>query len=441
MPAALLSPGPMHCVLAAILCIAASLCGPSSAPAAEFHVAPEGIPTNRGTVDSPWDIASTWAGQHPIPPGSTIHMAGGVYRHPDRSWDSPGFAIALQGRDGQLITIRPLRGERVTIDSKVEIKPQSHHICLQDLEITIAETAAWDRRVSAGGLAIDGTADLPQGGLNILGGSDSQFLNLVIHTMPSGVGFWRPAINATMSGCLIYDIGTIGPDRYHGPGIYTQNETGVKCIADNILFGIYSTTIQAYGSKNASVNGFKITGNIAFAPVKEGARQRFLIGGGKPSKDITVNQNTLFEIPLQIGYTAPFNEDAVVRDNLVVDADIGISNFRNVDRSGNLELQANEAANAARPADVRIRPLAHSPGRAHIAVCNWQRSPTVPIDLGSVLPIGADYRIVSAIDYFGEALISGQYDGGSIDLPVPSEPRTGKGSFCAFVLISSAATP
>ena len=129
MPAALLSPGPMHCVLAAILCIAASLCGPSSAPAAEFHVAPEGIPTNRGTVDSPWDIASTWAGQHPIPPGSTIHMAGGVYRHPDRSWDSPGFAIALQGRDGQLITIRPLRGERVTIDSKVEIKPQSHHIC------------------------------------------------------------------------------------------------------------------------------------------------------------------------------------------------------------------------------------------------------------------------------------------------------------------------
>ena len=402
--------------------------------AAEFHLAPDGLPTNEGTPESPWDIASAWSGQHPIPPGSTLLMRGGSYRHPDRTWNSPGFTITLAGEEGSPITIRPYLRERVTIDSKVEVTSSARHLCLRDLEITISETATWNRRVTSGGLGINGPIDLPQGGLNILGGSDSLFLNLIIHTMTNGVGLWRPATNTTLSGCLIYNIGSIGPDRYHGPGIYTQNDTGTKNLTHNILFGNYSTTIQAYGSKNASVNGFIIDNNISFFPIKEGARQHFLIGGGQPSRDIVVTRNTLFETPLQIGYTAPFNHNAIVTHNLLIDSPLSINNYRHVEQAGNLSLKTIATSDSK----ITIHPLPHEPGRLHLAAYNPCREATVTLDLKHHLPLKTSYRIHSALDVFGLPLLTGQHDGREIQLPVPVEPRSAMGSFCAYVLIPKA---
>lgn len=401
-----------------------------------YYISTDGKAENSGTAESPWDIASALAGQHPIAPGSTLLLEGGVYRHPDRTWQSPGFAIALEGTAGHPIRIRPVGGARVTLDGRVEVKPDSRYLSVEDLEITVSETAQWDRQVTAGGLKIMGTSDLPQGGVNILGGSDSQFVNLVIHDMNSGVGLWRTAQNAELSGCLIYGIGSIGPDRYHGPGIYTQNESGRKIVSDNILFGNYSTTIQAYGSSKASVNGFLIDGNIAFAPIKAGGRQRVLIGGGQPSHDITVTNNILFETPLQLGFSAPYNEDAVVRDNWIVLAGMSIQNFRTVEQSGNVIISAEEL-DVDRPADVFIRPNKHDSRRCHIAVINWSRAPSVKVDLGAALEPGSYYRIVNVLDFYGPAIAEGIYDGQNpLMLTMPDEGRTGNGQFCAFVLFS-----
>src|SRR5690606_37475681 len=138
-----------------------------------------------------------------------------------------------------------------------------------------------------------------------------------------------------LHGCIIYDNGWIGPDRYHGPGIYTQNQNGHKWITNNILFANYSTTIQAYGSRNAYVDGFRVVGNISFAPLREGSRAKFLIGGGRPSQDIVVSENILYEVPLQIGYNAPHNEDAIVHDNVIVKAGMSINRYRKVDERNN----------------------------------------------------------------------------------------------------------
>ena len=93
----------------------------------------------------------------------------------------------------------------------------------------------------------------------------------------------------------------VAPDRYHGPGIYTQNKDGQKWITDCMIFANYSTTIQAYGSKNAWVDHFRIVGNFAFDPIKAGGRQRILVGGGRPSVDILVAENVCSEVPIAIG--------------------------------------------------------------------------------------------------------------------------------------------
>jgi len=402
-----------------------------------YYVSTDGKAENSGTAESPWDIISALAGKHSIAPGSTILLEGGVYRHPDRTWTSPGFAIALEGTAGHPIRIRPAGRARVTLDGRVEVKPNSRYLRVEDLEITVSETAQWDRQVTAGGLKINGTSDLPQGGVNILGGADSQFVNLVIHDMNSGVGLWRTAQNAEMSGCLIYGIGSIGPDRYHGTGIYTQNESGKKIVSGNILFDNYSTTIQAYGSSKASVNGFLIDGNIAFAPIKAGDRQRVLVGGGQPSHDITVTNNILYETPLQLGYSADYNEDAVVRDNWIVLAGMSIQKFRKVEQSGNFIISAKEL-DADRPTDVFIRPNKYDSRRFHIAVINWSRAPTVKVDLGAALEPGSHYRIVNVLQYYGTAIAEGIYDSQNpLMLTMPDEDRTGNGQFCAFVLFSN----
>lgn len=412
----------------------AEIAAETLSPRVCYYVAVGGRTENAGTEDSPWDIESALAGRHPIPPGATVYLKGGTYRHADRRWESPGFAIALAGAPDQPIHLRPMPGQRVTLDGKVEVKPGARHLRVWELEITVSETAAWDRRVTAGGLKVDGPDDLPQGGLNILGGADSKFIHLVIHDMNSGVGFWRPAVDAEIHGCLIYGIGSIGPDRYHGPGIYTQNEAGTKALTDNILFGNYSTTIQAYGSSRAPVSGFRIEGNIAFAPVKEGNRQRVLIGGGQPSRRILAADNVLYEVPLELGYNAPHNEDAVVTGNWVVDAGLAINRFKEVTASGNTVLPPG-SPRPDRPADVILRPSPYVPGRGNLAVFNWARRSHVEVDLNPLLQPGQPFSIVSALDFFGKPVVAGRFDGRPIPVPMPIEPRTGNGEFCAFVVL------
>jgi len=399
----------------------------------EYFIAPDGTPDNAGTAAAPWDLASAWSGRQTVAPGSTLRMEAGTYRHPDRTWGGQGYDIALEGTEAEPITICPEEGARVTIDGYVEVKPNSRYLVVRDLELTVSETAAWNRQVTPGGEKPVDPVDLPRGGINIIGGAGSKFINLVIHDTASGVGFWRTAPDAEMHGCLIYNNGTIGPDRYHGPGIYAQNETGEKWLSDNILFGNYSTTIQAYGSENAWVDGFRIIGNIAFAPVKEGGRAQLLIGGGRPSLNMVVSENLLYEVPLQIGYTAPHNEDLIARDNLVVNAGLSINNYRKVEEANNRTL----AEGAPRPegaAEVFLRPNKYDPGRAHLAVFNWRKTPTVEVALAPFLKAGEKFRIVSALDFFGEPVATGTFNGKPVAVPVSVEERTGQGEFCAYVV-------
>ena len=400
-----------------------------------LYVAVDGKAANTGTIDSPWDIESALSGTQPIRPGATVYLSGGTYRHPDRSWNSPGFSIGLAGEPDRPIHIRPKPGHRVILDGKVEVKSSARHLRVWELEITVSETANWDRRVTEGGTQVEGAVELPQGGLNILGGADSKFIHLVIHSMHNGVGFWRPAIDAEIYGCLIYGIGSIGPDRYHGPGIYTQNEAGTKTLSDNVLFGNYSTTIQAYGSARAEVSGYRIEGNIAFAPVKQGNRQRVLIGGGQPSRRIIVSSNILYEVPLEIGYTAPYNEDAVVTGNWVVDAGLSINKFKQVTESGNRLIPLG-SSRTDRPADIILRPSVYVPGRANLAIFNWERKDAIEVDLSTLLTPEQNFSVVSVLDFFGKPIVAGRFDGQPVSIPVPREPRTCDGEFCAFVIIA-----
>ena len=67
---------------------------------------------------------------------------------------------------------------------------------------------------------------------------------------------------------------------------------------------------------------------------------------------------------------------------------------------------------------VIVRPNAHEPGRAHVAVLNPEKLPEVEVDLSRVLKSGQKFRIVSVKDFFAASLVTGHYDRRPVRVPL-----------------------
>src|SRR5687767_2111499 len=231
----------------AFLLLCFTILSSSAARAADWYVSTTGAAANSGAIDSPWDIESALDGRHAVAPGDTIWVRGGTYKAP---WPSPidplgyGFLVKLTGAAGAPIHVRPHTGEHVTIDGGLYVQSPSSHLWIWDFEILVSEP----RRVYGPTEVLD----RPWGGVSVLYGTGLKFINLVLHDNCMGFGFWTPAIDSEIYGCLIYNNGYMLSDGTGmGPGIYTQNgEGGYKYITDNIIAGNYLTTgFKAYSSK------------------------------------------------------------------------------------------------------------------------------------------------------------------------------------------------
>jgi len=401
--------------------------------AAEYYVAPDGKPDAPGTKDVPWDIVSALGGRREIKPGDTIWIRGGTYKHPDRTSGSSGFAVKLAGEPDKPIHVRACAGERVTIDGGLSVGAPTNYLWMWDLEVMVSENLApGASRVAKESGSHPKDLNRPWGSVNILAGKGCKYINLVVHDNSQGIGFWRGAEDSELHGCIIYDNGWIGPDRWHGPGIYTQNQTGEKWITDNILFGNYSTTVQAYGSANAYVDHFRFEGNIAFGPRKEGGRARFLVGGGRPSRDIVVRNNLLFEVPLQLGYGAE-NEDCIVEGNIIVRAGLAINKFKTVVNRDNFIWKEGDPRPAQ--AHVFLRPNKYDKNRANLAIINWQKTPTVEVDLSTFLRPGDKFRIQRVQDFFGKPALTGVWAGKPVAVPIIPDQTNAGGEIGVFVIL------
>ncbi len=374
----------------------------------QFFAAPDGRAENAGMQSAPWDLASALDGRHPVAPGDVIWVRGGTYKGK--------FEIKLAGKEGAPVHVRTWPGERATLlDSKTSVVNPAKYLWLWDLEI--AHSAPVDkRRTEKTGSHPD---DLPGGeGLNILGGAGCKFINLVIHdNVGNGVGWWVGSTDSEMHGCLIYDNGWIAPDRGHGHCIYSQNRDGVKTISGCIMsvpsWG-GSCTMHAYGSSRAYVDNYVIEDNVACE------RGPFLVGGGRPSRNIRVLRNYLHGVDLRIGYDAPENEDCEVRDNVVASGRIAINRYRKVVDEGNVRKVPERL--------YVLIPNRYDPGRAHLVVFNGAGAPAAAVDVSGFLKPGDPFRLMDPKDFFGAPVLEGKGGGKTVVVPV-------KGAFAAFVML------
>jgi len=419
------------CLMLAVLALAAGA-GEVAAPpgkAPEYFVAVDGKPENPGTREAPWDIASALGGKQKVEPGATIWIRGGTYKHPKRDISGYGYEVRLAGAEGRPIQVRAapaatwLGYERVTIDGGLTMQPPSAHLWLRDLEIMVSDPRP-ENPVPPDASKWGEYIKRPWGGLNVYTGTNCKFINLVIHDNCQGVSWWSGNSNSELYGCIIYDNGWQGTNRGHGHAIYTQNEKekGSKTIVDCIMTGGYGWTMHAYGSARASVDNYLMEGNIVY----NGGQ--FLVGSGKPSHNIRVIRNYLYNVNMRIGYNAPENEDCEVRDNVVVNNSINIVKYKQAVKEGNLEL----AKDAPRPkgALVVLRPNKYDERRAHLVIYNWERAPRVSVDTDGFLKDGEQFRLMNPRELYGQPVHEGVCEGGKISVPVQDE-------FAAFVVLKA----
>jgi hypothetical protein len=413
------------------------------ARAAEWHVAPEGRPENNGTQQSPWDLRSALTGrQDRIRPGDTVFLKEGTYMvERSEGGTRASYDIRLVGTAEQPIHIRPAPGARATIDGGLRIVAPSQHLWLWELELTTTGPRPRDPVLPADlADALRASMEDPDreackvqgGGLNILSGDGHKAVNLVVHDNYSGIDSWRPAHNTEVYGCLIYNNGWIGPSRGHGHGSYTQNEhgTGTKLYSNNIYMRGYGCSMHAYGSGRAWVDDYVIENNIVydFTYARSG---EFLIGGGRPSRNIRVIGNILHHHNMRVGYDAPHNENAAIRDNVIVGGNLNIVRYRQAEESNNLVMPRGRVEPRL---ITRVFPNQYDPTRANIVIIDAGNSNAglrrVQIDASAVLDEGAAYRLMDPQNFFGEPIHQGTADSaGRITVPM-------QGEIAVFVLLA-----
>lgn len=408
---------------------------------ADWFIAVDGQASNPGTLVAPWDIESGLLNQTDVQAGDTVYLLPGTYKHPNRARGTKGYSVNLLGASGQPVTVRPYSG-RVTIDGGLSAIHPHHpaHVIVRDLEVIVSENLTETRTSQFIGPNPPQDLERPWGGVEWQTGTDLKVVNCVIHANMQGVGFWREVdCDSEFYGNLIYDNGWLAPDRPHGHGIYTQNETeDYKYIRNNLIFENYALTIQAYGSGLAIVNKIHVSDNILWGALEgEGDNRtsgdrRTLIGGknAESNQGFRILNNRLFYTNLAVGYQAG-GDDLEIIGNTVVMAKIVVTpEFTNVTIEDNFEWRESHLLNGElRPAPegndpiptapvVTLLPNIYDTDRAHLAVYAYQDQQTAQVDVSGWLVDGDEYELRNPKDFYGPAVATGSVEAGVIEVPL-----------------------
>jgi len=431
----------------------------------EWYLAPTGHAGAAGTMADPLDLGSVLAGTSAVGPGDTAWLLEAVYPGPESGGRRTAFVSYLSGTPAEPIILRGEPGKRVTLDGWMEIR--GHDAWYWGFEV--ADSRFVDR--TEAGASLSGT------GVNVLA-PRSKFINLHVHQATMGFGFWSAAENAEVYGCITNDFGYAGPVRGHGHAVYAQNAVGTKRIADNIMFDGYGWNLHVY-TERGQVQGFDIEGNIAFAPgmkIDDDPKDNYLLSAYQPMDRINFVHNVGhhpetggWRPNARLSTYGPKNGTAAIQGNYlmglrgllveqwnqvtvtgntvwgpdrVLELTYGPSDAWTVDNNtyiapagagmfdDGMTFSAYQAASgfdahstlidAGRPTTnyVFVRPNQYEPGRGHVAVFDWERLGTVPVDLSAVVPVGWHYRVHNVQDLYGPPVAAGVYGGGSVSLPM-----------------------
>jgi len=408
--------------------------------AGNWYVAPNGSSSNPGTIEAPWDIESALVNTTDVQSGDTIWIKGGTYYYPNQT---PGanrtgtYLLDLRGTPEAPITIRAYPGERVTIDGGLWLD-YARHIRVQDIEFIISENFTRSRGTnvpSSGGAP----ADRPIGGIDIHGDTDIKFINNVVHANTScGFGLWRHVSgDSELYGNLIYDNGWIGPDRYHGHGIYTQNTSpDWKYIEDNISFDNYCLPGKFYGQASwIKIDRYVLRGNAFYYQDFASGGDCFIIGAWNDRADqIHVLDNMHYGADLDIMYMGA--DDIAISGNTFFKAmPTGLEKCTNLTLENNFIWgEGDPIPGVTETPKVFLRPNKYDSKRANLTIMAFRGETTADVNVSSFLNPEETYRVMRPNDFYGSPVSAGTCAGDTITVPVPNE-------FTSYVILKHNGLP
>ena len=229
-----------------------------------YWAAADGSPLGNGSFHNPWDLQTALSQPTGVLPGATIWLRGGRYYVP---LFERGFRSTLTGLPDAPIKVRSAPGEWAVIDGNLFVVPIKNGTILtidgpytwfMDLEITNSDPVGRT-------IAITGSNPQERRGNSIDDYSvGSKLINLVIHDTGQGIGAWQQGRDNEYYGNIIYNNGWDAPDRTHGHGVYSQNNSGYKKFVDNVIFNPFAATTRTGGTDESAVRNYTWDGNILF---------------------------------------------------------------------------------------------------------------------------------------------------------------------------------
>jgi hypothetical protein len=386
----------------------------------EFYVSPEGKAQNDGSKTAPWDLRSTLEGKHALKGGDVVWVTAGTYKG--------CFTATLTGAEGKPIVIRSVPGQTAILDGTLggskyvlEISDKTSWCVFWGLEVMVSDPSDIDEKRPSG---------------YWFNGSNSKMINCRVHDA-SCCGFWSPAVNSEIYGCLIYNIGGQRKGRGQGNGhnMYTQNREGTKRERDNIIFNGFRNGIDVY-TTNGTIDGYDIIGNTVFgasACANEGDKKMdIVVGGKKPASRILVKENLAWANGMGrsicLGYDTNGHKDVKIVDNYVAGR-LDIGDWAKIEMTGNkvfgrvtgidpAQFPDNAFGPAPKETVVFVRPNEYEPGRANITIYNWAGADAVAVDISKAVPVGAQFEIRNAQNWNKGPVAKGVHDGKPVSLPM-----------------------
>lgn len=465
-----------------LLFLAGVLAAPAAGTSPCVHfVSPTGSAAGTGAADRPWDLATALAGAGGrVHPGDTVWLGGGTYRG--------AFGTQLRGAPGRWIVFRQAAGERATIDGT--LRAEGAYLAFWGFEVMQSAPTTYGIQANTDhGLFIN---------------------LVVHDAGTQGISFWTPAVDAEMYGCIVYNNGThenldhgtyvhneTGTKLIADNVFFNNMARGIQIYASprnpvirnirvegNVSFdnGTISTAVAARANLifNAPVptEGMVGIGNMLYYAGADGINIRAGRYAPQNNHSLVLQDNYIVGGKVGLEMSEPWSQ-ATVTGNVVAGSrdlvSLGGEGLANRYRwSGNTwalgggakgwryetsaygwdewrertGLGASDSVLPSLPTATRVfvRPNKYEPGRAHIVVYNWGRESAVAVDLAGVLRTGDRYEVRNVQDLFGAPVVSGEYRGAPIRIPMTgvtppapqgrvlrTAPRTGP-AFDAFVV-------
>lgn len=407
----------------------------SDATGNEWHVTTSGTSGGNGSVSNPWDLATALAQPVAVQPGDTIWLHGGNY--------SGNYSSTLTGSATAPIVVRNYNDERVIIDggggSGFALTVYGSDAWYWGLEIM---SSGLDRDVSNAGSS---PPDLNHAYGFYIFGVRTRFINNIVHDTSQGFGFWTPAVDSELYGNLVYYNGWEGPDRGHGHGLYVQNNTGMKYLANNFVFSNFGWGLHAY-TEGGRINNIQTDGNTFFENGKISAfgyTTNLLHGGLQIAQNPMIFNNATYYPQaggggaIGLGYSAGCNRPTVEGNYFAAESAIDIGGscthetFKNNLFYGSVPggLETNFPDNTYKTSApttnaTLLRPNQYEPNKTNLTIYNWQQLNSVDVNLSAVLTANDTYEIRDVQNYFGDPIASGTYGGSTVSIPMNSTAVT-----------------